>query len=260
MGNDLSLYTSAQDDFSGMRQQDLIIPRVQLMQAISPQVTSGKWRMGQYIDMVQEQPVVDNGKVAKIVPLMFWLEWIEWNPDRAAPKDKKVLARSTDPSSELAKMAEHYVEVDTPKGKRLRVTEYYNFIVLAPSYTGNYEDAFMINFSKSSHRTGKSWLNKLMKAKIRVGDASIRAPIWAHAWELSTKNENKDGNVYSMPIIGAGEMIPVEVHASVKAISDAMKQRRAEVMAKNANTETDDAGSAGHEPADGDTSFNPDNM
>lgn len=253
MGNDLSLYSSVEDDFKDMRKSDLIVPRVQLMQAISPQVTSGKWRMGQYIDMVQEQTVVDIGKTAKIVPLMFWLEWVEWNPDRSAPKDKKVLNRSLDPSSQLAKMAENFVEVDTPKGKKLRVTEYYNFIVLIPSYSGNYEDAFIINFSKSSHRTGKAWLNKLMKARIKLGDTFIRSPIWANEWELTTKNESKDGNVYSLPIIGSSNMIPVEMHEQVKHNSDSMKAMRAEIIAKNAAAE--DEGAAGHEPVDGDTSF-----
>lgn len=252
MGNDLSLYTSAQDDFAAMRQQDIIMPRVTLQQATSLGVVDGKYRMGQFIDLAQEAVAIDMGAIGSVVPLMYWLEWIEWNPDRSAPKEKKIIARSLDPQSDLAKQASMYVEIDTPQGKRLKVTEYYHFIVLIPSYSGNYKDPFMISFAKSSHRCGKQWLNKLIKAKIKIGDSLVKAPIWANQWELSSKKEQKGGNTFAFSVIGAAKMIPTDVHADVKELSDTMKARRAEVASKNTGHEEDTSAehAASEHPAD----------
>lgn len=241
MGNDLSIYSSANDDFAEVRQQDVIMPRLMLQQSNSPGVQDGKYKMGDIVDSQQETPAIATGASGSIVPLMFWLEWIEWNPDRTAPKDKKVLARSLDPASELASMAARYVEVDTPQGKRLRVTEYYHFITLMPSWSGNYSDCFMLSFAKSSHKVGKTFLNKLMKAKIKVGDSLIKAPIWAHQWELSAKKEEKDGNRFAVMSVGNGVLIPTEMHASVHELSEGFKARRKEMADKHSEATSNDA-------------------
>jgi hypothetical protein len=231
--NALSTYTSANDDFADVRQQDIIMPRIALQQATSAGVVDGKYKMGQFIDTAQETVAIDLLKIGKVVPLVFWIEWIEWNTDRAAPKDKRVVNRSTDPQSDLAKQASQYVKVMTTQGERLKVTEIYNFICLLPSYSGNYVDPFHIGFSKSSHATGKSWLNKLMKAKIRVEDQLIRAPIWANEWEISSLKEQKDGNTFARAVIGSSTMLPVELHADINALSIAFKERKQDIMKKN---------------------------
>ena len=89
MGNDLSIYSSANDDFAGVRQQDVIMPRLMLQQSNSPGVQDGKYKMGDIVDSQQESAAIGIGSTGSIVPLMFWLEWIEWNPDRAAPRIRR---------------------------------------------------------------------------------------------------------------------------------------------------------------------------
>jgi hypothetical protein len=128
----------------------------------------------------------------------------------------------------------------TPQGERLRVTEGYNFICLLPSYSGNYTDPFHICLSKSSHSTGKSWINKLMKAKIRVEDQLIKAPIWANEWEISSIKEQKDGNTFARTVIGSSTMVPADLHTDINDLSVAFKARKDDIMKKNSAADEED--------------------
>jgi len=241
MSNALTLYTSAEDDFADVRQRDIIMPKIRLQQLTSKGVIDGKYKMGQFADTAQDVVAIDLQKVGRIVPLVFWLEWLEWNTDRSAPKDKLLIGRSTDPQSKLADEAGRFVKVMTDKGEKLKVTEVYNFICLLPSYSGNFVDPFLVSFGKSGHQAGKAWLNKLMKAKIKVGDALIKAPMWANEWEISSLKEQKDGNTFAVPVIGASTMVPSELHEQVSELSSRFKMHKAELMAKNSEAHDDNA-------------------
>jgi hypothetical protein len=219
------------DDFADMRPQDVITPRLALMQPTSPLVIDGKYRGGQFIDTGAEKVVVEINKSTLILPVMMWLQWIEWNPDRSCPKDKRMIASSTDPRSELAAEASRFAEVVNSDGKKVfKVTEYYNFIVMLPEYTGTYTECFMTGFARSSHRVGKTWINRMSKLQ----HGGHKAPMWMHAWQLSQEKMQKDNNTFFVPKIGDAVKVPEDAWAGLNAIATEFKARKAEMAARAA--------------------------
>lgn len=181
MSNDIKLY-NPEDDFGQMRPNDLIVSRLKLQQALSPAVSAGKLVQGCY-SIDDNEVAIDRGALMRIIPLMFWFQWVEFNPDMNAPKEKKVLSKSIDPTSQLAKEAMQYVTVKNPEGKEVfKVTESYNFVVLCPDL-GVFERPFVTSFQRSSHKVAKIWLNRM--ANMRVNGAKIN--MWRNSWELGAE-------------------------------------------------------------------------
>ena len=229
---------NAADDFADMRQQDTILPRLAIQQGLSPLVMDGKAAAGDIVDSSTNKVLIKKGDKSKIIPLMFWLEWIEWNPDRNAPKDKKVIERSTDPNSELARRAARYEERVRSDGKKeFVVTEYYNFIVLAPEATQSWTDMFSYGFCRSSHKVGKLWLNKMSKMVHDIEGQRIKAPMWSNLWELSTVIEVKENNRFAVPVIGGCERLPDDYWTDLSLMATALRERRSSIVAANSGSD-----------------------
>lgn len=212
----------ADDDFADMRPQDKISPRLKLMQALSPEVSAQKALQGEFA--INESCVLKRGEKMKIIPIMWFFTWTEFNPDRNAPKEKKVLARSADPLSTIAQEAARYVEVKDSKGNMVqKVTEAFNFIVLIPSL-GGYDTFYTITFQRSSHKVGKTFLNRLKSMK----DARYETlPIFSHSFELSSEFVDKGTDKkYFAPVIGAAEEVPAERIEELKVLAMGLKAAR----------------------------------
>lgn len=226
---------NAGEDFKDMRASDLILPRLRLMAFNHQLVKERKAEAGAWVDTSTEATVIKSGEVGTLVPLLYFLEWIEWSPDKTAKKP--IIARSTDPLSALAKSAERFEKITVPlKGERLRVTEYYSFLVLAPQYFGNWSDMMMLNFSKTGHKIGKSWLNRMRGFKVKDGEQTVQAPMWAVGWDVGSKVAVNDANEdYYIPVVGNGTLIPAEAMDTVRCVANECKSRRQALMDRNSN-------------------------
>jgi hypothetical protein len=233
MSNELSIYNGA-EDFADMRQSDILTPRIKLMQFTSQEVKTRKRNAGEFVSQVDNGVLIPADKSSLVVPLMFWLQWIEWNPDRAAPKDKLILDQSTDPRGALAKRAESFEKIQTKNGPKLAVTENYNFLLALPEISGNYTDIYIYSFARSSHKIGKTWLNRMQ----RIRHGGNIAPIWMHAWPLSSKVEKKENDEYCVPVIGDAQQIPQDSWDQLNELSKQLKSRKAEMAARAAASET----------------------
>lgn len=233
-----TLFTGADDDFADMRKKDLILPRASILQALSPDVVEGKYPAGTVVDSATKSVIAEPRKDGlKIVPLMFWLEWIEWNRVRNVDKKERILGRSTDPQSDLAKRAEKWEVYTNDQGREVcTVTEYYNFTAaLVDPKRGNYDDVYLMGFARSSHRVGKMWLNRMLKTRINVDGAFVRPPMCFMQWAFKTELIKKDGFSFYAPCIGDGEETSRDLWPMLKAMSDEMKQRKHDIMERNSN-------------------------
>jgi hypothetical protein len=217
------------------------------MQFTSPAVQDGKFTAGDFVISGEDRVAIKRNATGIIVPIMFWLQWIEWHPDRNAPKSQRLIDRSTDPNSKLAVRAGRFEKVKKPDGKEMiAVTEYYNFIIALPELTGNFDELFIFGFSKSSHKVGKLWLNRARK--LRTPGGQDIAPIWSNAWELSSFVEQNERNEkYMIPMIGnckpvdaAWHPVLSEISAGVKAQKAAFADRTVEVEVEATSAAVDD--------------------
>lgn len=237
-----TLFTGADEDFADMRKKDMILPRANIMQALSPDVVDGKFPAGTVVDSSTKAILAEAKKDGlKIVPLMFWLEWIEWNRVRNVDKKDRIVARSTDPQSELAKRADKWEVYTNDQGREVcTVTEYYNFVcVVIDPARNTYDDAYLIGFARSSHKQGKMWLNRMYKTRINVEGAFVRPPMCFMQWAFKTELVKKDGFSYYVPCIGDGDEVPRDLWPKLKQMSDDMKAMKQELMERNSNKDAD---------------------
>jgi hypothetical protein len=238
----LSLFEGTNDDFASMRQKDHLLPRATILQANSPDVSGGRYSAGTVMDSATKGEIIKPRTDGKyIIPLMYWLEWIEWNKKRNVPKEERIVAQSVDPQSKLAQRADKWEVYTNSEGREIcTVTEYFNFlaIIIDPKYN-DYDSVYLTGFARSSHRIGKMWLNRLIKARIEVEGQYIKAPMWAYRWAYKTEMVQKDGFSYYVPVIGDGIANPQQDWAQLKAIADGFKARRKEIMERNSAKEDD---------------------
>lgn len=231
--NAVKIYTP-EDDFSFVRPRDIVTPRMLLMQPTSPGVVEGKFRGGEFV--LNDSVKIPLQGSAKFVMYMMWLQWIEWNPNRDAPKEEQMLNKSFDPQSTLAKRAEKWeLVINSDKKEVPAVTEYYNCILGLPGDDGDYGNLAAFGFARSSHKTGKTLINRLMGIKYN----GEKAHMFQTEFLLSSKMEQKGTNRYFVPVVGQGNKLADDRVDEVKNIAEMLRNRRQEMMERIAAQETE---------------------
>ncbi len=174
-------YGSELAGLENMDASDLIIPRLVIMQGLSPQVIEGDRSVGEIVNSVTGEVVLGRDEEAHFIPVYHYKEWIQWG-DRDS--NEGIIDRTMDPDSALAQQGMSGAKGDD--GKRI-VTEYHNFVVLIPSVS--MEFAFIIGCCRTNHSKGRALL---ALARFRG-----ERPIFAGKYTLSAeKAENKAGQKY----------------------------------------------------------------
>lgn len=226
-----------EDDFKDMRPQDNILPRLVLMQGQSKQVSDGKAAFGDWFDTSAQTTVIKRGESKLIIPVMLWLEWIEWNPSRS-DAGKRILGRSVDPNSDLAKIAAQRVKVKNPEGKEVnRVNETYTFLVLVPEYFGDYQSAMLISFAKSAYFSGKQFYNRIKMLKRKMPDGSlVSVPMPAAAWPLRSFKKDDPKGVHMIPEFGECTFLDDATCAETLATAGKYREARDAIKGASVNS------------------------
>lgn len=170
-----------QEGLENVGQADLIIPRLVIMQALSPQVEEGTRKKGEVINSLTQEVWIPKDEVVPFVPIYHFKEWIQWGP---RDTNEGIIDRSTDPDSDLA-MSVKRSEKDA-EGNFV-VTEYHNFIAIFPEH--GIEKPVIIPCCRSNHKHGRRLL----------GLAKYRGnyPLFAGLYHLKAqKEENKQSQKY----------------------------------------------------------------
>lgn len=174
-------YGAERAGLENMDASDLIIPRLVIMQGLSPAVTAGDRMVGQIVNSVTGEVVLDRDEEAHFIPVYHYKEWIQWG-DRDA--NEGIIDRTMDPDSALAQQGMSGTRDE--EGDRI-VTEYHNFVVLIPSVS--LEFAFIIGCCRTNHSKGRALL---ALARFRG-----ERPIFAGKYALTAETaENKAGQKY----------------------------------------------------------------
>lgn len=126
---------------------DIIIPRLMLMQAMSPQVSDGKAAPGDILESSDSQVVAKLGSRIELIPIMGFKEWYHYEevPGQAAPE-----YLGKEPWTQQNK---GFLKKETRDGKTILHLPVIDFFMLA---TNKLEDLpFLVAFKKSSYNSGK---------------------------------------------------------------------------------------------------------
>ncbi len=172
------------DDWADrLRAEDIVIPRLTLMQALTPSVQDGPNNAGEIINSASKEIWIGIDEELPFYILLHYNEWIEWG-DRDS--NEGIKAQSLDPAGELAQAWAKREKRHTQSGKEVyRVTEYHNFIALFPHH--GMDNPVIIPCCKSNHKHGKKLLG-LMRTR-----ASGR-PQWSGRYSVKCESETNTNN------------------------------------------------------------------
>ena len=177
--------------FEESRAEDQLIPRIKVINALSPERVDGICQEGDVINSLTQEDV--RGK--RFIPIKQYYSNIEWNPDRGA--ETRIFCRSGDGrigvNDEGSVSCEHCGKNKFDNSKSGRdaqptCTAYMNFL-------GFFEDNPMpvvLSFSRTNYNEGRKLLSI---AK------SMRQSIWNFAYSLDTKKVTKDRNTWFTPVV-----------------------------------------------------------
>lgn len=211
---------------AGVDQEDLIIPRAKLIQALSPEMQEGieGVKVGTIINSLTKE-VLPN----EFIPIFSFKNYIRFNPrskdDPNFDSDFEpgaIIWRSTDVSDP------HVLEQTKfgPNGEKPVAVTFLNFF----SYFPGVAMPVIVSFSKTSYRTGKQLLSL---GKFCGGD------MFSRKYRLSSQMETNDVGTYAvLKIAPAGDASTEEFAISERLWNDfAAKAKDIQVHVEDSNEE-----------------------
>lgn len=170
--------------FEDYNPEDIVIPRIKVINALSPERLDGIAVEGAVINSLTQE----NVEGMRFIPIKVYYSNIEWNPDRNA--EQRMFCRSfdgkigQDANGQRACASCGKCQFDNTKsGKDAQplCTAYLNFLGF---FAGN-PMPVVLSFAKTNYNEGRKMLSI---AK------SMRSAIWSYAYTLSGKQITKDKN------------------------------------------------------------------
>lgn len=173
----------------GMGAEDLMIPRLTILQQMSDQVNK---RHGSYIDGAEPGMIMDSvSNVAydgeqgiTVVPISYRRAHIEWKADRGG------LVADHGPDSSCLENCYRggRGEYLTDEGNEIVPTgEYYVFVADQNGYT-----PALLSMAKSQLKKARQWNSMMNRLMIQVGDQRVNPAMFWTSYQLTTVPEEND--------------------------------------------------------------------
>jgi hypothetical protein len=139
-----------------------------------------------------------------LTPLLFFPEFIQWNPMQAKGSAPAIVDRSTDPNSRIAQRARSGNRTDPYPGNQqwfISYVEHLNFVCVLFDEAGDQigEKPIVISFARGEHKAGREFAS-LVKSR--------RKPIFGCRFKATVaKRSNEKGNWYGFDLTNADDEI-----------------------------------------------------
>lgn len=168
--------------------KDLLMPRIELLQALSPAVAEGKGKAGDIVNNISKSPIPTN----VFIPIAMQRKYIKWIP---RSEGGGIEYQTTDPQDPR-------VIEDTkwgPHGEKPTCTAYLNFLILLEGNTL----PTILSFSMTNYQTGRELYTMCKLAN---------CDMWLKKYRLGTKlKKNNMGTWFVFDVMEAGDTAPREV-------------------------------------------------
>ena len=224
--------------FSGMTTEDLAIPYVSILQAMSPQVKRG----AQKIEGAEEGDVLNTltGEVFKgitgitVVPCAYIKKWVEWIPQDQGGG----FVKAYDNDSILLQTTKNDKNKDQlPNGHEIVTTAYHYVLLVKPD--GSWERA-VISMVSTQLKKSRKW-NTLMGSLQLVAPNGKRftPPMFSHSYRLTTEIESRDTYSWAGWKISTGTLITYpDLYAAARAFFMAVSEGSVKVSEPMSDSES----------------------
>lgn len=220
-------------------QAHVVVPRLKLIQGLTEKGLKDEFGEGSCIIRPGDALIVSKDESFMFVPLFFFVEYCKW-ADRKDKTNPMIMARSFDPTSDIAKRSqsmdlrfEIYQEdasVKPDKQRRFRYVEHYNFVGRIYGEHDLSGTEVTLSFSKGEHGQGKSFITACSLRKVEVEGEDgravrVRCPLWSQVWALTPALRERAENQWYGLDFTAGEPTVIR-----EEDGDAFRQRALELQ------------------------------
>ena len=198
-------------------QEDLIIPRLKLVQALSPQVQKHD---GAYIEGISVGDIFNTvsnefwsgEKGITVVPVSYRRVFLEWGPERGGG----LIATYDDPAIlQQCTKNERYQDI-LPNGNQIQTTA--NHYVIHITDTGY--NPVMLAMTGTQLKKSKRWNSMMASLKIKGADGRLFTPAtFSHKYKLTAVPESNDSGSWfgwNVTNLGVLEDKEVDIYTSAK--------------------------------------------
>lgn len=190
--------------FEGQTSDDIVIPFISLLQALSPQITEtpvNGARPGMLFNTVTGELYGDEG--VTFVPSVTEHVFMEWTPRKEGgglvgrhELDSPIVAQAREESTEFGKFA----VTRSDSGKNDLIETYYVYGMLLDAENEPVHPVALA-FTSTKIKVYRKWNTSLRMFTMKSGDRKISPPLFAHRCRLTTVQEkNAEGTYFNFAI------------------------------------------------------------
>jgi hypothetical protein len=221
--------------------EDVTIPRLKLLQAMSPEVNKhdGKYisgaTTGDIINTVNNTLYNDDNPLV-VLPVAYKRLFLEWTPRESGGG---LVAQHDDPAIlEKTTKNEQYQDV-LENGNYIQTSA--THFVLVINKDGSYDTA-MISMAGTQLKRSRTWNSMMASVKMKSGDKVFTPPSFSHKYALSCVQESNDrGTWFGWGISAKGQVTGDEMTYYEAAKTFAEQVGGINLNQTSANTDTGDA-------------------
>lgn len=196
----------ANSGLENITSEDLTIPRLKILQALSPEVNK---RDGKYVDGASAGDVIntvtsklyneDNELV--VLPVSYKRLFLEWQPRESGGG----LVAQHEDQAILSKTTKNHIGQDVLQNGNYIQTSANHFVIVL-NKDGSYDQA-MIPMAGTQLKKSRTWNSVMASIKLRSGDKVFTPPSFSHKYILKTVSESNDrGSWFGWSISNIGPL------------------------------------------------------
>lgn len=189
--------------FENMTSDDMSIPFLVILQALSPQVR-GSTKIqgaeeGNFFNTVTNE--IFKGDIM-LIPCAYQKAFVEWVPRN---QGGGFITQHFDSNifSQTKRDPDTHADV-LPNGNHI-VTTAYHYCLLVKE--GGAADRVVISFTSTQLKKSRRWNSQMINLKVEIGGKYITPPMYSHMYKVSSQPEDNDKGEWSGWVIGAPTMI-----------------------------------------------------
>ena len=195
----LSEFEGVDTGFEEMGADDLQLPRLKLLQAMSPEIENDEsLRSGHIFNSVTgDWWPSDQG--VKVVPCVYHKTYVEWAPVGSGAKGPVAVHQTKDVMNNTVRGEDNKYYTNDNSGNYIEETA--NYFVLIIGGKGETSQA-VISMKSSQLTPSRNWNSKMKNLKIKNSQGvHFTPPMWSHSYLLkSEKTKNGDKTWYKWKI------------------------------------------------------------
>lgn len=187
VNDDMLLDAQGSSGFENVKSEDISIPFIKILQAMSPQV-KGSTKIpgasdGDFFNTVTE--AVYKGEIT-IIPCVYQKAFVEWVPREQGGG----FVKQHFDSAILTQTKKNEKNADVlPNGNHIVTTAYHYCLIVKED--GSFERV-VLSLTSTQLKKSRRWLSQMMSLMINVNGKKITPPMYSHTYKVTTAEESND--------------------------------------------------------------------